>query len=91
MANTFKLSIVTPERIVFNGIAESIIAPGIMGYIGILAHHAPLMTALSNGKLTVRLENGQEALYDIHGGMLEVSSNQVTILSDSIAQDENDQ
>ena len=91
MANTFKLSIVTPERIVFNGTAESIIAPGIMGYIGILAHHAPLMTALSNGKLTVRLENGKEALYDIQGGMLEVSSNQVTILSDSIAQDENNQ
>jgi len=54
MAETFQLQVLTPTRKLFDARVESIVAPGIEGYVGILAHHAPLITALRPGRLTVR-------------------------------------
>jgi F-type H+-transporting ATPase subunit epsilon len=80
----FKLSVVTPEKTVFEMDVRSIIAPGSEGYLGILSNHAPLITALKPGILSVNDESGNETFYSISGGFLEVSGNIATILADAI-------
>ena len=83
MAKTFRLEIVTPERNVLTLDAVSVVAPGVEGYIGILADHAPLISELALGKVTVKDESGNETLLAISGGFMEVRSNEVRILADS--------
>jgi F-type H+-transporting ATPase subunit epsilon len=83
MAETFHLSLLTPEKSFLEAEVTSIIAPGSEGYLGVLAHHAPLITALIPGKLTVKSEAG-ETVYAISGGFLEVSDNKATILADAL-------
>jgi F-type H+-transporting ATPase subunit epsilon len=80
----FKLSAVTPERTVFEQDVTSIVAPGAMGYLGILTDHAPLITPLIAGKLEVKDQSGKESIFFISGGFLEVSKNIATILADAI-------
>jgi len=84
VAATFTLSILTPERSVFEGLVEYVQVPGSEGYLGVLAHHAALVTALMPGTLTVRRGGGGEQTYRVTGGFFEVSSNQATVLADSI-------
>jgi F-type H+-transporting ATPase subunit epsilon len=80
----FKLSVVTPEKVVFEQDARSVVAPGSEGYLGILTNHAPLITALIPGKLAVTDEANQTAEFALSGGFLEVAHNVVTILADAI-------
>ena len=80
----FKLSAVTPEKVVFEQDASSIIAPGMQGYLGVLTDHAPLITPLIPGLLRVKDVGGQETEYFLSGGFLEVSNNVATILADAI-------
>jgi F-type H+-transporting ATPase subunit epsilon len=84
----FKLSVVTPEKTVFEQDVKSIIAPGSDGYLGVLSNHAPLITALRPGALYVTDLDGNETAYSISGGFLEVSNNIATILADSIERPE---
>ena len=79
---TVKLDIVTAARIAFSGEVESIVAPGIEGEMGILPHHAPLMTTLNAGELVVR-SSGEEYSMAISGGFLEVQPDRVIILADA--------
>jgi len=85
MATPFELSILTPEKTVFEGAVEYVQAPGSEGYFGVLAHHAALVTALMPGKLTVRHEGGREDHWQVSGGFFEVSNNKATVLADSIS------
>lgn len=87
MAVTFEVRILTPERSVFTGQAEHLLAPGSQGYLGILAHHAPLMTGLRAGSLSVRTAEGVEHSYRVEGGFLEVSNNSARVLADSVEGD----
>ncbi len=80
----FKLSVVTPEKILFEREVRSIIAPGSEGYLGVLTDHAPLITPLIPGNLTVVGEDHQKTEYYVSGGFLEVSGNVATILADAI-------
>ncbi|NLI15353.1 MAG: F0F1 ATP synthase subunit epsilon [candidate division Zixibacteria bacterium] len=80
----FKLSAVTPEKIVFEQDVSSIVAPGALGYLGILTDHAPLITPLVIGRLEVKDISGKESIFFISGGFLEVSNNIATILADAI-------
>jgi F-type H+-transporting ATPase subunit epsilon len=84
MATPFQLSILTPERTVFEGDVEYVEAPGTQGYLGVLAHHASLVTALAAGTLTVRKVGGAEERWSVSGGFFEVSNNRATVLADSI-------
>ncbi|MCX8035741.1 MAG: ATP synthase F1 subunit epsilon [Candidatus Sumerlaeia bacterium] len=79
----FRLQIVTAERMVFDEDVTSIIAPGTVGYLGVLAHHAPLLTTLEPGRLTVR-RGDHVRQYRISAGFLEVRNNVATILCDSL-------
>jgi F-type H+-transporting ATPase subunit epsilon len=84
MAASFRLSILTPEKTVIDGDVDYVQAPGKAGYLGILAHHAPLVTALEPGLLTARDLEGEESRYCVSGGFLEVSGNKVVILADTM-------
>ncbi len=77
-----KLEIVTAERIVYSEDVEAVIAPGIEGQLGILPHHAPLMTILQSGELRVR-RGAEEDIMAISGGFLEVRPDRVIVLADS--------
>jgi len=80
----YLLTIVTPEKIFYKDEVTSLIAPGSEGYLGVLTNHAPLITGLVPGKLTVKDGNNQEVNFAISAGFMEVFKNQVTILADSI-------
>jgi F-type H+-transporting ATPase subunit epsilon len=81
---TFTLSIVTPEHILFEEEVESIVVPGVQGYLGVLAHHAPLITPIVPGRLTVRKSSATDIIMAISGGFLEVSHNKATVLADAV-------
>jgi F-type H+-transporting ATPase subunit epsilon len=82
MAN-FHLSIVTPEVTVFDEEVSSLVVPGSKGYLGVLANHAPLITPLQPGKITIQLTGGSELNLAVAGGFLEVANNKATILADA--------
>jgi F-type H+-transporting ATPase subunit epsilon len=84
VANSYRLDIVTPERIMLSEQAVETIAPGSEGYLGILAGHAPLMTTLEPGEVTVAFADGRTtSRIVIGGGFLEVGPTKTTILADS--------
>jgi F-type H+-transporting ATPase subunit epsilon len=82
-----KIDIVTPESILYSGDADILIAPGIEGELGILPHHAPLITLLQPGELTLR-KGGEEICMVIYGGFLEVRPDRVIILADAAQRSE---
>lgn len=78
----FKLEIVTAERMVFSDEVSALVAWGMEGQLGILPHHAPLMTMLQPGDLMIRKDKEEEYLV-ISGGFLEVRPDKVIILADA--------
>ena len=80
---SFLLRLVTPQRLLLATEATSLQVPGSEGYLGILAHHAALITALRPGKLEVEDSAGKIASYAVSGGFLEMSSNRATVLADA--------
>jgi len=80
----FNLSIVTPEKIFYENEIVSLIAPGIDGYLGILTDHAPLITAIVPGKVTIKDESQSELIMSVSEGFLEVSANTATLLVDAV-------
>jgi F-type H+-transporting ATPase subunit epsilon len=82
MATPFRLNLLTPDRTVFEGDVEYVEVPGSQGYLGVLAHHAALVTALSPGTLRVRKVGGAEERWQVSGGFFEVSNNKATVLAD---------
>jgi F-type H+-transporting ATPase subunit epsilon len=85
MATPFHLSILTPEAAVFEGEVEYVEVPGTEGYLGVLAHHAALVTGLATGTLTVRKIGGALATWRVGGGFFEVSNNRASVLADSVS------
>ncbi len=85
MDQTFLLKIVTPTEVFFEGQAESVVAPGGLGYLGILKNHAPFISTVSKGNLTFRDPNGKTQTFQVEGGFLEVLNNRVLVLTDKIS------
>ncbi len=81
---TFTLKIVTPSEVFFEGQAVSVVAPGALGYLGILANHAPFITTVSQGNLTFRDPQGKTQTFKVEGGFLEVLNNRVLVLTDKV-------
>jgi len=81
MADTFKLRVATPEKLVVDQQVTEAEVPGQDGYLGILAGHAPLLSALGEGHLTYSSGGAKSAL-KINGGFVEVFENTVSILAD---------
>jgi F-type H+-transporting ATPase subunit epsilon len=79
---TLRLEIITAERQVFADDVNAMIAPGIEGELGILPHHAPLMTMLKPGELLIR-KDGNETYMVVSGGFLEIRPDKVIVLADA--------
>jgi F-type H+-transporting ATPase subunit epsilon len=80
--STMQIAVVTGEREIYRGEAEEVVAPGVEGELGILPHHAALLTALKPGEMRIRLGGAEDDLF-ISGGFLEVYNNTVTVLADA--------
>jgi F-type H+-transporting ATPase subunit epsilon len=80
--SSLKVDIVTAERVVYSADVDIVLAPGVEGQLGILPHHAPLMTILKAGELVVR-KGGHDDSLAISGGFLEVRPDRVIILADA--------
>ena len=76
------LEITTAERQVYGEEVDMVIAPGIDGQLGILPRHAPLMTMLQPGELTIR-RGGSDSYFTVTGGFMEVLGDRVIILADA--------
>lgn len=76
-----RCEIVTQDRLLYEGQADMVIAPGSEGMMGILPDHAPLLSTLDLGLLTVRHAGGEE-VFTIAGGVMEVQPDLVTVLAD---------
>ena len=77
-----RCEIVSQDRMVWEGDADTVIVPGTAGEMGILPNHAPLLTTLKFGILKVRTK-GQEELFTVAGGLVEVQPDLITVLADS--------
>ena len=82
-----RLEIITAERQVFGDEVDLVVAPGVDGELGILPHHAPLMTMLQPGEILIR-KDGEDTFLVVTGGFLEVIGNKVTILADAAERSE---
>ena len=82
MADTFTLEVITPERLVLQAEISSLVVPGIEGYLGIYAGHAPIITELIPGVVNYT-QKGEKKKLAVSGGFLEVYRNKATILADA--------
>jgi F-type H+-transporting ATPase subunit epsilon len=78
---TLHFELVSPEKLVFSGEVEQVDVPGAEGDFGVLAGHAPMVTTLRPGVLTVRAAGGEQKIV-VLGGFAEVSAEGLTVLAD---------
>jgi F-type H+-transporting ATPase subunit epsilon len=78
-----RVLVISPERAVYDGEAESVVAPAYDGEVGILPRHAPFMTILGSGTLTVRMGTATSR-FRVQGGFLQVVSNTVRIVAEHV-------
>lgn len=83
MPATMQCDIVSAEKEIFSGRVTMVIATGTIGELGILPGHAPLLTGIQPGPVTLRLEDGEEDVFFASGGFLEVQPGIVTVLADT--------
>ncbi len=81
---SFKLKVVTPNEVFFEGDVVSVVAPGALGYLGILKNHAPFITTISEGILTFREPQSETKSFKIRHGFLEVLKNRVLVLTEQV-------
>ncbi|MEO5808249.1 F0F1 ATP synthase subunit epsilon [Devosia sp.] len=82
MADGIKVEIVSPERLVLSEVAKSVTVPGSEGYFTAMADHAPYMTPLKPGFITVTNADGHGHIYFVRGGFADVSPEGLTILAE---------
>lgn len=81
-----RVTIISPDRSVYDGEAQSVIAPAYDGEVGILPHHAPFMTVLGQGRLVVRTGSGAQR-YQVRGGFLQVRNDVVRLVTEHAEED----
>jgi F-type H+-transporting ATPase subunit epsilon len=77
------VTVISPEASVFDGEADAVVVPAFDGEVGILPNHAPLMTLLGKGTLTVK-HAGQVRRFTVQGGFLQVVSNRVRVVAEHV-------
>ena len=83
MSMTIHCDIVSAEQEIFSGLVEMLVATGSMGELGISYGHAPLLTGLIPGPVRIVKQDGDEEIYYVSGGFLEVQPGVVSILADT--------
>lgn len=90
------LEVLTPDKLIFKGEAQSVVFPGIDGQFGVLSHHTALISALKQGKIVVKKEKGgeiegslkkevvdqSEFNIEVNGGTVEVNNNKILVLAE---------
>ena len=82
MSDALKVSVISPEKVLFEGSARSVSAPAFDGEMGILPMHAPLMTLLGKGTLRLGTAEG-ERQFGVEGGFLQVVDDQVRVVTEN--------
>ncbi len=85
MAGKLQFSLVSPEREVYSGLVDQVDAPGVEGDFGVLADHAPFMTALREGPVVV-FDGGQRRTFEVRGGFADVTPAGLTILAEAASE-----
>lgn len=85
MGGKLNFSLVSPEREVFSGLVDQVDAPGVEGDFGVLADHAPFMTALREGAVTV-IDGGARRVFEVRGGFADVTPAGLTILAEEASE-----
>lgn len=83
MTSMVHCDIVSAEEEIFSGVVEMVIAHGELGDLGIAPGHAPLLTKLAPGPIQVTMAGGEQEIFYLSGGMLEVQPSVVTVLADT--------
>lgn len=84
MAMTMHVDVVSAEEEIFSGPATMLFAPGVMGDLGIMPRHAPLLTRIKPGEVRIQTpESDEEQVIYVSGGMLEIQPQAVTVLADT--------
>jgi F-type H+-transporting ATPase subunit epsilon len=80
---SFRLQVVTPEKIIFDGMLISLVLPAVDGLMGVLPNHAPIVAALATGPLTARTESGQTVQMFISDGFFEMAKNEGRVIAEA--------
>lgn len=83
MAMTFHCDVVSAEDEIFSGLIELLVANGAEGELGLTYGHSPLLTRLKPGPIRIKTQKGEEEIYYVSGGFLEVQPHVVTVLADT--------
>lgn len=83
MSMTIHCDIVSAEQAIFSGLVEMVVATGTLGDLGIGYGHAPLLTSLVPGPIRIKKQNGEEEIYYVSGGFLEVQPGTISVLADT--------
>ena len=83
MAMTVHCDIVSAEKQLVSGLVELVVAAGVEGDLGVMPGHEPLLTRLKPGPVRVKKQNGDEEVFYVSGGFLEVQPKLVTVLADT--------
>ena len=75
-----KVSVISPEAVLFEGETDSVVAPAYDGEVGILTNHAPLMALLGDGQLRLGTSGGRR--FNVSGGFMQVLNNQVRVVTE---------
>jgi F-type H+-transporting ATPase subunit epsilon len=81
-----QVTVISPEASMFDGEADAVVAPAFDGQVGILPNHAPFMTLLGEGTLTVR-RAGTDSRFSIRGGFMQVVENRVRVVTEHVQGD----
>lgn len=82
MSKLFETQLLTPDGALFNGATKGVKVPGTTGTFQILYNHAPLVTSLGVGEITIQPEHGDELRFAVSGGFAEINDNKCTILAE---------
>ena len=85
MAESLSVSVISPERMLFEGKATSVVAPAHDGEMGILSAHAPLMTILGKGLLRLETSAG-EVRFSVSGGFLQIVDDEIRVVTEQATQ-----
>jgi len=79
-----KIEIITPDNKIFSGEIRSVRAPGKKGSFQVLKDHAPIISTLDKGPVIISDDQGNEKIFEITGGVIEVKRNRIIVLADSV-------
>jgi F-type H+-transporting ATPase subunit epsilon len=79
-----RIDIITPDKKIYEGEIKSVRVPGKKGSFQVLKDHAPIISTLESGSVFMVEENGDQKVFEVSGGVIEVKANKIILLADSV-------